>query len=152
MAPDTPLYFSYTICTVLYYIYFICTVFVVFVPQFTTGVLPPYHCFILYLYHSLYFICTVFVSPLCTIFVPQFVLYLYYICITIHHRSPISLSVGRCRRFLSGWYCSVHSLTAIRHFIYTLPVGSWKYRDGTTCTVSCRSESGNISLVVLAVK
>ena len=62
MAPDTPLYFSYTICTVLYYIYFICTVFVVFVPQFTTGVLPPYHCFILYLYHSFYFICTISVS------------------------------------------------------------------------------------------
>ena len=100
MAPDTPLYFSYTIlyCTVLYF----CTV---FVPPFTTGVLSPFHYFVLYLYKSLYCICTIFISLSCTVFVLPVYLYhffvlclyhslycVYCICITIHYRSPFSFS------------------------------------------------------------
>ena len=81
MAPDTPLYLSYTIlyCTVLYCI--LCTV---FVPPFTTGVLSPFHYFVLYLYQSLYCICTIFISLSCTVFVLPVYLYHYFVLCLYH--------------------------------------------------------------------
>ena len=143
------MYSSYTIlyCTVLYF----CTV---FVPPFTTGVLSPFHYFVLYLYKSLYCICTIFISLSCTVFVLPVYLYHYFVLCLYHSLycvctvfvsqsttgvlSPfpgylssqcayqsINQSVGRCRRFLSGWYCSVHSLLLLSAILFSiLPLGS----------------------------
>ena len=143
------MYSSYTIlyCTVLYF----CTV---FVPPFTTGVLSPFHYFVLYLYKSLYCICTIFISLSCTVFVLPVYLYHYFVLCLYHSLycvctvfvsqsttgvlSPfpgylssqgayqsINQSVGRCRRFLPGWYCSVHSLLLLSAVLFSiLPWGS----------------------------
>ena len=139
------MYSSYTIlyCTVLYF----CTV---FVPPFTTGVLSPFHYFVLYLYHYLvlylYYICITILYYVCTTVYIVFVLYLYhnplqesFLLFTAGYLSSqcayqsINQSVGRCRCFLPGWYCSVHSLLLLSAILFSI-------------LPSCRSESSNPSI------
>ena len=128
----------YCICTV-YWIYRICTVdvgtvFVLYSLQESNLLIT--HCWVLWLPERSYYIC---LYCICTVSL----LYLYYnlyssLCCICTIRAPqesflpfnagylssqcayqsINQSVGRCHRFLSGWYCSIHTLLSAILFIY----------------------------------
>ena len=133
------------------------TVTVLFLYYITTVSLLYHRCictvFVLYHYCTLlYFITTVSLfwslwSPLHC--VPGFRPFLTLSDLVLPPRSRVLRYPGRLI-LLDSLPVSVHIVhfAAIRHFKF-LPVGSCKYRDRTTCAVSCRSESSNTSLVVL---